>query len=413
MIALFMLQYAAISRGQEWQTNELMTEPPDAVTKASRYNIPWGTGGINFSAGVRGMYVDNVFLTRTGARDDFILVPECDIGAFFPIGQSNTVVLDLGVAYYEYLKNTALNSGVPEINPNSELALNIRSGDFTFRPSEKFSYQETPIYDWGGEFYNLYNTAIFRRYENRIGTTVTWDLHDLVVSAGYFHENLWSDGSVYNYIDHASELFNSDAMFTLSPMVKAGLEATGSMNDFDNDPIYDTWRASVGPAVRLNLSQFIKIRAGAGYERIDYESATAIDLGVHPENTYYAYAGVNHEINRFFSQSLEASHDNQLGFNAANLEGTHLTYTLAWQATKALSITPRVSVNWYDESFGSGSSTLYHEEFLYVATGISAVQQFGQHWRASLSWDYRLKDSEIADDGYAQNIGKAELIYQF
>ena len=144
IIALFMFQYAAITRGQEPQTGEAATEPPVTVAGASRYNIPWGSGGINFSAGLQAQYVDNVYLTHTDKRDDFILVPECDAAAFFPVGLSNTVVLDLGLAYYEYLKNTGLNTGTPVINPNSELAFNIRSGDFTFRLSESFSYQETP-----------------------------------------------------------------------------------------------------------------------------------------------------------------------------------------------------------------------------------------------------------------------------
>jgi hypothetical protein len=408
-----MLQYVAISRGQESQTGEAATEPPANVAGLSRYNIPWGSGGINFSAGLRGVYVDNVYLTHSGARDDFILVPECDIAAFFPVGQSNTVVLDLGLAYYEYLKNTALNTGTPTINPNSQLAFNIHSGDFTFRFSESFSYQVTPFYETGSEFYNLYNTAQFRRFQNRVGTTVTWDLHDLVVSAGYHHENLWSDGSYYNYIDHASELFNADAMLTLSPLVTAGLEAAGSVNNFDNKPIFDTWRARIGPGLRLNVSQFVKVRAGAGYERIDFDSASVTSLGVRPENTYYAYAGVEHQINRFFSHSIEASHDNQLGFNAANLEGTHVSYSLNWKLNQKLTLSPHVSVNWYDESFGSGSASLYHEKFTYVAAGLAAIRQFGQHWRASLSWDYRLKDSDIQAYGYAQNQVALELIYQF
>jgi hypothetical protein len=414
-ILLFAVQLEAICRAQtfEAQKDAVAPEtqaPPEILP---RYNIPWGSGGLNFSAGLRALYVDNVYLTQTGARDDFILVPECDIGAFFPIGQSNTVVLDLGLAYYQYLKNTALNTGTPVVNPNSELAFNIRSGNLTFGFSESFSYQVTPIYDTGTEFYNLYNTAQFRRYQNRVGTTVTWDLHDLVVSAGYHHENLWSDGSFYDAFDHASELFNADAMLTLSPVLTAGLEAVGSLNNFDNTPTYDTWRARLGPAVRLNVSQFIKARAGAGYERIEYDSASASSLGLSAENTYYAYAAVDHQINQFFSHSLAASHDNQLGFNAANLEGTHVSYSLSWKPNERLTLTPHVSVNWYDESYGSGSASLYHEKFTYVAAGLTVRRQFGQHWRAGLIWDYRLKDSDIQADGYAQNQAALELIYQF
>jgi hypothetical protein len=35
------------------------------------------------------------------------------------------------------------------------------------------------------------------------------------------------------------------------------------------------------------------------------------------------------------------------------------------------------------------------------------------HWQTRLSWDYRLKDSEIVAAGYAQNQVAVELLYRF
>src|SRR5262249_18277592 len=142
----------------------------------------------------------------------------------------------------------------PLINPNTDLSFNLFSGDFGFTFSERFYYQQSPFYESGSQFYNIFNTALFKRYYNRIGGVVTWDQNKLVVTAGYFHENLWADGSTYNYIDHASELFSADAMLKVSPVLTAGLEAAGSLNDFFNSPSYDTWRARVGPALRINPS---------------------------------------------------------------------------------------------------------------------------------------------------------------
>jgi hypothetical protein len=42
-------------------------ESEGAMKTPARYNIPWGSGDFNFSAGLRGVYVDNVFLTHAGA----------------------------------------------------------------------------------------------------------------------------------------------------------------------------------------------------------------------------------------------------------------------------------------------------------------------------------------------------------
>lgn len=377
------------------------------------FAIPLGSGGLNFNVGLKAEYIDNIFLTIDNRRDDFILVPECDIAAFFPVGQFNALSFDVGLAYYEYLKNTQLNTGVPLVNPNSALAFTLRSGDFKFKFSEAFSYQQSPFYETGGEFFNLFNTALFQRYLNRVGALVTWDQHDLVMTAGYYHENLWAESSIYNYIDHASELFSADAMLALSPVFTVGMEAAGSINDFSNRGLYDTWRARVGPAVRINPTPFIRIRFGGGYERIQYDSAQASSAGLTPENTYYAYANIEHQIDPFLSHSLTFSHDNQLGFNAANLEGTTLAYSLTWTPRKALSISPVGLISFYDESFGSTTANLYHEQFTFYYAGLAAKYQLGRHWRADASWYYRLKDSDIHVNGYAQNQVSVELVYQF
>jgi hypothetical protein len=341
------------------------------------------------------------------------LVPECNLAAFYPIGLSNTVVLDLGIAYYQYFKNTELNSGTPLINPNSELAFNVRAGDFTIRPSERFSYQESPVYETGGEFINVYNTGRFSRYENRIGATAAWDQHDLVVTFGYFHENLFSDDSFYDYINHASELFSADAMLAVLPDIKVGLEAAGSLNSFENVPMNDSWRVRFGPALRYDSGRFIRARFGAGYERINYNSSEAAAQGITDENTFYAYAGAEHSLSKFLSHSLQVSYDNQLGYNAGNLSGTHIIYGLNWRPLEALTLSPQASVNFFHETFGSGPPTLYHERFTYVLTGLAATYQLGQHWRSRLNWEYRLKDSDLPDAGYDQNQVALELMYQF
>jgi hypothetical protein len=396
------------------QEDENAVQSEAAMRTRSRYNISIGSGGLNFSAGFRTMYVDNVYLSYTNVRDDVILVPECDLAAFFPIGLSNSLACDIGLAYYDYLKNSRLNSSTPAVNPNSQLTFNLRTGDFTIGFDESFSYQVLPFYETQNQFYNLYNTAQFRRFDNLLGTTVKWDLRDLVVTAAYHHDNFWSDGGHYSYIDHASEIFNTDATLKLSRMVAAALEASGSLNNYGNNSIYNTSRARVGPALRLDVSEFITIRAGAGYERINFDSSPAGALDLGSQDTYYAYGKIDHRITQFLSQSIAGSHDNQIGFNAANLEGTHLIYSLNWQPTRTLTVSPYVSANWYNESDGpNASSRLYHEQFTFVHAGIEAARQFGRHWRGKLSWNYNSIDANITYDGYAQNIAIAEITYQF
>jgi hypothetical protein len=378
-----------------------------------RYNISLGRGGITLSAGLEGLYVDNVFLTEHDLRDDFILVPQLNMGLFYPIGRINTLRLDLGILYYYYSKNTSLNSGTPSINPNSVLEFNIYAGDFQITASEAFSYQEIPFYETGGQFFNVYNTGRFARFLNRVGAAAKWDLHHLVVEGGYHHEDLLSNGSQFNYIDRHSELFDLNAFLSVSPDVAVGLEGTGSLNSFDNVPINDHWRASIGPAMKFTPNQYLTGRLGAGYQRIEYDSSLDPLYGLEGFNTYYFYAGLEHQINRFFNHAVRVSHDNQPGINAANLAGTHVTYRLDWKATERLKISPYFEYSHYEESYGPDVTGLYREVFDYYAAGLAAAYTVTQNWRVNLNYDYRLKDSQVAGFGYAQNRVSVLVDYQF
>ena len=120
------------------------------------------------------------------------------------------------------------------------------------------------------------------------------------------------------------------------------------------------------------------------------------------------------ELNEFFSHSLRVSHDNELGINAANLEGTHATYTLTWKAMEPLRLSPYLGYNHYEESYGPGAAAgLYREKFHYVAAGFNVAYDLGQRWRINLKYDYRLKDSEVEDLGYTQNRVTVMVSYQF
>jgi hypothetical protein len=392
---------------------EAAAEAQARAALPERYNISLGRGGITLSAALEGLYVDNVFLTHTDARDDFVLVPQLNAGLFYPIGRLNTLRVDLGLAYYYYTRNTSLNSGTPTVSPNTLLDFRIYSGDFQITLSEAFSYQELPFYETGGEFFNVYGTGRFARFLNRVGAAAKWDLHHLVVEGGYHHEDLLSNGSEFNYIDRHSELFDANAFLSVSPVIALGLEGAASLNSFDNVPLNDHWRASVGPAVRLRPNEYLTARFGGGYQRIEYDSNLDSLYGLQGFNTYYAYASLEHQINRFFNHAARLSHDSQLGINAANLEGTHVTYSLSWTATERIKVSPYFEYSHYEESYGPDVTGLYREVFDYYSAGLAASYTVTQNWRVNLNYDFRMKDSQTPSAGYTQNRVALLVDYRF
>src|SRR5215472_6856659 len=90
-ILFFMSATAGSGWGQEvthdQPTYETAPAPEPAASPAKGYSIPWGSGGFNISVGLQALYVDNVFLSQTQPEDDFVLAPELDVAAFFPVGR--------------------------------------------------------------------------------------------------------------------------------------------------------------------------------------------------------------------------------------------------------------------------------------------------------------------------------------
>jgi hypothetical protein len=165
--------------------------------------------------------------------------------------------------------------------------------------------------------------------------------------------------------------------------------------------------------MRLKPSEYLTAKLGAGYQRIEYDSNLDSLYELQGFNTYYAYAGLEHQINRFFNHTARVSHDNQLGINAANLEGTHITYALNWTATERIRVSPYFEYSRYEESYGPNVTGLYHEEFDYYGAGLAASYTVTQNWRLNLNYDYRLKDSQTPNSGYAQNRVAVRVDYQF
>ena len=77
---------------------------------------------------------------------------------------------------------------------------------------------------------------------------------------------------------------------------------------------------------------------------------------------------------------------------------------------------PEATYAWLLDKFG-GERTRIRDQVDSVkyagAAGFSAVYEFDKHWQSRLSWDYRVKDSEIVTDGYDQNQVALEILYRF
>ncbi|MEY2493389.1 MAG: hypothetical protein QOH24_2340, partial [Verrucomicrobiota bacterium] len=162
------------------------------------YNLQLGPIKFRFSATMGIEYNDNVnlaedssafFLSPTGPilvttkpQSDFILRPQVNVDALWPITQLNTLKLDLGVGYAFYLDHSNYNTNGVLVSPGSQLAFDIFVNDFRINIHDRFSLEQDPVAEVA-----LSNVADYGRFQNTAGISVLWDLNQAVVTMGYDH----------------------------------------------------------------------------------------------------------------------------------------------------------------------------------------------------------------------------------
>src|ERR1051325_5363641 len=257
------------------------------------YNLHYGPLSFQTEARLGAAYTDNLLLSGTDKRDDFVINPEIKLSAFLPVGHFNTLRLALGVGYEWFAKNHNLNGDVPLVSPDSELVFYLFVGDFRIKLREKFSYQQTLVFNQqAGEQPRLYNfteVGRFDRLNNFAGPTIDWDLNKIVLSVSYDHENFISTTEQFKYLDRSSEWLTATANF-LGDRDKGGVEGQVALHNYDRETILnDNWRVRAGPFVEVRLPKGATLRTGGGYDigRFDSSAAPGNDY-----NNWYAYGKV-------------------------------------------------------------------------------------------------------------------------
>lgn len=417
----------SIAKGQENDRNSMAGEAAADSGKKSdqpgRYNLRVGPVEFSVHPSLATEFNDNILFSKNDRKSDFVFYPQFGVSGIWPVTQLNSVSLTLGVGVTRYVENTRLNRDSFYITPDSELAWNFYVKDFRINIHERFSYQESiysalsydqytevggsPYYNpnaagagatggyaWNGGagggiygangFYNIYGSGRYARFENTVGTTVTWDLKDLVLTFSYDHQNVIPNGADFEYADLTSEQFYSSASFSLNPQVSTGVESRFGIHQRGGQDFNNSMSAGGGPFVNVQLTPYFRFGLGGGYETYFYDQGN--DNGM-----LYVYGNVVHNLNQYLSHSLTLSRQNHLGLNANNLEATTVGYGAGWRVMRNVSLGTTLSATMAKEFGGA-----FQESFTYYSAGLSSGYQLTQRWHMFASYVYLLSDSDLA-----------------
>jgi hypothetical protein len=403
---LSLLLVAPALRAQEAVRPSLAGEAAADARRQSTDQIPYnlllGPVRFRFSITTGIEYNDNINLSENNKQSDVIIRPQFNIDAIWPVTQLNTLRLDLGLGYSFYLDHPNANTNGVLIQPGSQLAFDIFIQDFRINLHDRFSLQQDPIAQL-----QLSNVVDYGRFENTAGISVLWDLNKAVLTFGYDHYTYVSTTDTFSYLDRNAEELSFSAYFALTSTTGAGLETSAVFNYYDQGFLNDSVTYSIGPFVETQITNYLKLRAAAGYQFINFDGGGAVGDSS-DSNDFYANILISHRINAAISQTLSAGHESQLGVNSNYVALNYIRHTATWNIINGVLFGTEL---FYED--GDDSGGIFSEHIQRYGGAATLGYQLTPHVTLGLRYQYTQKQSDQPNRDYKQNRVSLDGTYSF
>lgn len=401
------------------------TNAPASAGEDERYNMAVGPIRMSVAVGAGIEWNDNVFLSDNDRESDFVFRPLVNVDFMWPFSEYNTLSFSVGASWAKYFDHTELDSDGLLISPTSNLKLSMQAGPFTITVHDRFSYQE--------DAYNvptLSNVPKYERYENQAGFQIDWPINEKTfLSVGYEHYNLWTTQEEFSDQDRSIDTVYVRPSYQLTPAVRVGLFGSYNWINYDSDTRASSSSVMVGPFVDIQLTDYITLYVEAGYQGFYFDGTSIYDndfqAGLSEEfrdlppdqreqfeesgdnNTWYTKVSIAHTPNDIFEHGLSFTKTTELGFNTDYYDLYHLEYGATYKGIKDTEISPLLFVEYYETSGN------FSEEAWRYGAAIGIRHHFSNSFTVGLDYRFLLKDSNVEDADYYQNVVFLSGYYRF
>lgn len=337
---------------------------------------------------------DNVLYQETGAKSDLILYPSMTVRTLYPVTDKNLLTFGVGVGYAFHVENSELDYLF--LTPDSDLSFDVYAGDFVINFHDRFHYtqevaSQPSISGRGG----------YGRFDNSLGTLVTWDLYKAVLQFNYDHLIYFATEKDLKYTDHSSELFGLRSAWLITPMTPLGLEFGFGTTDYDQDLLNDMIHYSIGAFYEMPAGKFTSLRLATGY--VIYEPTTDLNplLSSDSMNAFYADLSFEHRITKRITYTVSAGQQVTAGYYAQTLQYLYARASVSWNIIRGYGL---VTSFGYENGEEAGRiSGGDNENFDRFYVGASVNKRLSEKLSTSLGYYLYQRDSNFAGLDYTQN----------
>jgi len=358
---------------------------------------------------------DNSNIVHTGKISRVSIFEGFNLNTIWTLSHINQLEFNFGGRLREDFYGNGTSNVNFSIAPDSQLQFKFAIDDVQVRLYDNFSYTQDPTTNPVAA-----NTTYLNSFNNIIGGEVKKDLNQAIftLSGDYSYNNESGTNAQGQTTGSSSGTRNtfrvgSSLGFRWSPTVLYGIETTLSRTSGSSRGTpgvsANVNSINVGPFIRGAITRLTDFDLGVG--------ATLLDARPSVPPTYYLLAVLRHQFNRNFQLILSGSHD--LIFTT----GTDITEEYAFAAATELKLTrfitftanpnlilgdSRIAPN--QVNFQNGTIGGNFKEY---AIGASLRWKPRRHLSATVSYDFRRRDAEVANGSYSQNRILFEINYVF
>lgn len=348
----------------------------------------------NLQAYFEAEYNDNINYSNANRQSDIILRPGFQIGSSYQITQLNTLSLDLGISYQQYLFHSSLSSynTFASVSPASQLAYTIIVDNFTIKLYDAFSYAVQPNNAIGynsssGNF--VLSVSQYGRFTNQIGFNVDWNLDRKILYAGAYRYDVFPTSSDFNSLRSTQYTGLVGARYIISPSVTLGIGLTYTTNSYSVNFNNNSGSWFVGPSIVWQPNSKWTINASGGYIFYSFQN-TGTNGDTSQPSTGVGQVSITQQINSKMSHGLTVSRTSTFGYVSNTLDINRISYQYQWQ------FRPKWTFNfwtYYEDGQASGGN---------VTTGVSnqTVVQNYHKWALSPGFEYQLNPNATLYGSY-------------
>ncbi len=382
----------------------LRNEP---VITPSTNALRWGPATFELSLTYALEATDNASFEETDRQKDLIQRPLLTFGVRYQLSPRTRLDFRTGVGYEDYIDNTVEDSF---FIPSSELALDVRVGNGVVTFFDRFEYSQE-VSEQGG----LAGVGRFPEWENEVGLRSVWDFDRWVYHAGYSHLNVFiiedsgAGTTDFSYLERAEELFFGRAGYKFDQPVELGVEATGTLADYDAEVQRDYYTVSAGPYLTWTAADALEIslRGGVVYNLFSGTNGVSEDEDL---TSYYAGVSIDHRLTDHITYRFSATHDIDAGISLESdyIESTRLELDIIWRMTRSLTWTSRIFGETAEE-VGAART----EEYSRFGITIGPTYRVSSHFLCFGRYEFNLRDSDLALRSYRENRAAVGVTWQF